>query len=164
LKKRHSVLSFLVALAIITFLDRISISVAAPHIQEELHIGAAEWGWVIGAFVLAYGLFEIPAGALGDRMGPRAMLTRIVLWWSAFTALTGAVDGISQPTGGALPLRRWGGGRLSDHFDRAGPVVSSDAARTGAGIHLGCKPFGRSFGPAGGGADASGAGMGGGRS
>ena len=34
-------------------------------------------------------MFEIPTGALGDRIGPRRVLTRVVLWWSAFTALTG---------------------------------------------------------------------------
>lgn len=79
----------LVALAIITFLDRISISVAGPRIQEELGISPARWGWILGAFVLAYGLFEVPTGALGDRGGQRSVLTRIVLWWSAFTGLTG---------------------------------------------------------------------------
>lgn len=89
MKKRYRVLLLLVALAIITFLDRISISVAAPHIQEDLGISAAQWGWILGAFVLAYGLFEIPTGALGDRSGQRSVLMRIVLWWSAFTGLTG---------------------------------------------------------------------------
>jgi MFS transporter, ACS family, glucarate transporter len=89
LKKRYGVLLLLVALAIITFLDRISISVAAPRIQQELGIGPARWGWILGAFVLAYGLFEVPTGALGDRAGQRSVLMRIVLWWSAFTALTG---------------------------------------------------------------------------
>ncbi len=79
----------LVTLAIITFLDRISISVAAPRIQQELGIQPAQWGWILGAFVLAYGLFEVPTGALGDRGGHRSVLTRIVLWWSAFTGLTG---------------------------------------------------------------------------
>src|SRR4051812_29417560 len=83
----------MIALAIITFLDRISIAVAGPRIQEELHITPERWGWVIGAFVLAYGLFEIPTGALGDRIGQRSVLTRIVLWWSAFTCLTGAAMG-----------------------------------------------------------------------
>lgn len=48
-----------------------------------------QWGWVLGAFILSYGLFEIPTGALGDRFGGRGVLTRIVLWWSVFTALTG---------------------------------------------------------------------------
>jgi len=93
LKKRQVVLLFLVALAIITFLDRISISVAAPRIQEELQIPPEKWGWVLGAFVLSYGLFEIPTGAMGDRSGQRGVLTRIVVWWSAFTALTGVVTG-----------------------------------------------------------------------
>ena len=77
------------ALAIITFLDRISISVAAPRIQQELGISPSRWGWILGAFVLSYGIFEIPTGALGDRVGQRSVLMRVVLWWSAFTGLTG---------------------------------------------------------------------------
>jgi len=75
------------------FLDRISIAVAGPTIQEELGIPPDRWGWVLGAFVLAYGAFEIPTGALGDRSGQRKVLARIVIWWSAFTCLTGAATG-----------------------------------------------------------------------
>lgn len=89
MRKRYGVLALLVALAIITFLDRISISVAGPRIQQELGIQPARWGWILGAFVLAYGIFEIPTGALGDRGGQRSVLMRVVLWWSAFTGLTG---------------------------------------------------------------------------
>jgi len=61
--------------------------------QEALHITPVGWGWVTGIFTLAYAAFEIPSGALGDRIGPRKVLTRIVLWWSAFTSLTGLVTG-----------------------------------------------------------------------
>src|SRR5579859_2928702 len=93
MKKRNVTLLLLIALAIITFLDRISIAVAGPRIQEELGIAPERWGWILGAFVLAYGLFEIPTGALGDRSGQRKVLFRIVVWWSAFTALTGATRG-----------------------------------------------------------------------
>ncbi len=93
MKKRYVTLTLLLSLAIITFLDRISISVAAPRIQDELNIPADKFGWILGAFVLAYGLFEIPTGAMGDRLGQRSVLTRIVLWWSGFTALTGAATG-----------------------------------------------------------------------
>jgi sugar phosphate permease len=49
--------------------------------------------FVLMAFTLAYGLFEVPAGRWGDRFGARAVLTRIAVWWSAFTALTGACTG-----------------------------------------------------------------------
>ena len=93
--RRGGVLTLLIALAIITFLDRISISVAGARIQDELHIPPERWGWILGAFVLAYGIFEIPTGALGDRSGHKKVLTRIVLWWSAFTCLTGLATGFN---------------------------------------------------------------------
>jgi ACS family glucarate transporter-like MFS transporter len=92
-KDSHGVVALLVLLFGITYLDRVCISVAGPRIQEDLHIGPVGWGWVTGVFTISYCLFEIPTGLLGDRIGPRRVLTRIVLWWSAFTALTGAVTG-----------------------------------------------------------------------
>jgi len=88
-KQRHILLLLLTSLSTITFLDRLCIAVAGPHIQDELGISPERWGWVLGAFVLSYGLFEIPTGAMGDWSGQRKVLTRIVLWWSFFTALTG---------------------------------------------------------------------------
>ena len=92
-KDRHRVLGLLVLLFGITYLDRVCISVAGPLMQRDLHIGPVGWGWVTGMFTVSYCLFEIPTGVLGDRIGPRRVLTRIVIWWSAFTALTGAVTG-----------------------------------------------------------------------
>jgi MFS transporter, ACS family, glucarate transporter len=92
-KDWHGVVGLLVLLFGITYLDRVCISVAGPRMQEDLHIGPIGWGWVTGVFTISYCLFEIPTGILGDRIGPRRVLTRIVLWWSAFTALTGAVTG-----------------------------------------------------------------------
>jgi MFS transporter, ACS family, glucarate transporter len=77
---------------VITYLDRVCISVAGPRMQADLHVGAVAWGWVTGVFAFSYAVFEIPSGALGDRIGPRRVLTRIVLWWSVFTSLTGAVS------------------------------------------------------------------------
>ena len=92
MKYRYRVLSLLSVLSVITYLDRVCISVAGPRMQESLGIGPAGWGWVTGVFALSYGAFEIPSGAMGDRIGPRQVLTRIVIWWSAFTSLTGAVS------------------------------------------------------------------------
>jgi MFS family permease len=96
LKKRYGVLGFLLSLSAITFLDRLAIAIAGPRIQDDLHIPPERWGWVLGAFALAYGLFEIPSGAAGDRLGQRRVLTRIVAWWSLFTALTAAATGYVQ--------------------------------------------------------------------
>ena len=61
---------------------------ALPDIQRELHISPAAWGWVLSAYVLAYSLFEIPSGAMGDRRGYRRELSRITIWWSFFTLAT----------------------------------------------------------------------------
>ncbi len=98
---RFRVLLLLFALVLVMYLDRLAISVAGPRIQREMGLSASDWGWVIGAFTLAYALFEIPSGMMADRVGPRKVLTRIVLWWSAFTALTGAATSF----GGMLVIR-----------------------------------------------------------
>ena len=92
---RYRVVAFTVALAGVTYLDRISIGVLAPSIMRDLHITQLQMGFVFAAFTLAYALFEIPTAWWADRIGSRRVLTRIVLWWSAFTMLTGAA--ISYP-------------------------------------------------------------------
>ncbi len=88
---RREVLAGLFLLSIITYLDRVCINAAGPEMQQDLQLSTTQWGYAVSAFLLAYGLFEVPGGWLGDRFGPRLILTRIVLWWSVFTALTGMV-------------------------------------------------------------------------
>jgi ACS family glucarate transporter-like MFS transporter len=92
MKYQHRVLGMLSLLAVITYLDRVCIAVAGPRMQDALRISPEAWGWVTSVFFLSYGAFEIPTGALGDRIGPRRVLTRVVAWWSAFTTLTGTVS------------------------------------------------------------------------
>lgn len=92
MKHRHRVLGLIILLFAITYRDRVCISVAGPRMQQDLQIDPVRWGWVTAMFTLSYCLFEIPTGALGDRIGARRVLTRIVLWWSAFTSLTGMVS------------------------------------------------------------------------
>jgi ACS family glucarate transporter-like MFS transporter len=88
MKQRSTVLGFLALLSVITYFDRVCISVAGPTMQNDLGLSSKQWGWVLSAFILAYGLFEIPSGAMGDRHGYRVTLMRIVAWWSVFTSLT----------------------------------------------------------------------------
>lgn len=89
-------LSLTLAAMAIAYLDRICISTAAPAIRADLGLSDAQMGYVFSAFTLAYALFEVPAGWLADRFGARAMLTRIVVWWSAMTAATGAATGFAS--------------------------------------------------------------------
>ncbi|MBV9928689.1 MAG: MFS transporter [Acidobacteria bacterium] len=90
---RYKVLGLLVALAALTYLDRLCISIAGPTIMSEFRFNAETMGYIYSAFTLSYALLEIPSGWLGDRFGTRKALTRIVLWWSAFTMLTAATVG-----------------------------------------------------------------------
>jgi MFS family permease len=83
------VIVFAVSLAVITYIDRVSISFAAISIRRDLGLTTDQMGWAFGVFAFAYSLFEIPGGYLGDWVGPRKVLLRIVLWWSFFTAATG---------------------------------------------------------------------------
>ena len=93
MKKRNLVLLLLVLVGVITFLDRINISVAGATIMQDLGLSRKQWGWVLSAFILSYGLMQVPIGVLGDKKGHRKVLTAIVLWWSVFTVLTGFASG-----------------------------------------------------------------------
>src|SRR5215470_6262232 len=90
---RYRVILLLFFLILITLLDRTCISLVGVRIKTAFHLSNEQFGWVLGAFALAYALFEIPSGHLGDRIGQRAALIRIVLWWSLFTVLTGITTG-----------------------------------------------------------------------
>jgi MFS transporter, ACS family, glucarate transporter len=94
IKTRHLVLTLLFFLSIIVYLDRVCISVMGKRIKADLNLSNEQFGWVLGAFALSYALFEIPTGIMGDKFGPRKVLSRVVLWWSFFTALTGAANGL----------------------------------------------------------------------
>jgi ACS family glucarate transporter-like MFS transporter len=81
---------FALSLALVMYIDRVTLSQAMPFIREDLGLTAGQVGLVFALFGWSYALFEIPGGWMGDRFGPRKILMRIVIWWSAFTALTGA--------------------------------------------------------------------------
>jgi MFS family permease len=86
-------MAFLCALSFLTYFDRVCISRAQGDIQRDLGLSDTQMGTVFGAFWFAYALFEIPVGWWGDRFGSRRTLTRIVLAWSLFTALSGSATG-----------------------------------------------------------------------
>ena len=84
------VLALVCTLSMITYLDRVCFGMAAPSLAKDLNLnGVAELKWAFTGFAIAYAIFEVPTGWLGDRLGPRSMLIRIVVWWSACTTLTG---------------------------------------------------------------------------
>src|SRR5690242_1262630 len=88
---RYGVVAFALALAMIMYIQRVAISQAIVPISADLHLDKRQTGLVLGAFGLSYALFEIPMGLLGDKLDVRWVLSQLVLIWSLFTAMTGAV-------------------------------------------------------------------------
>jgi MFS family permease len=89
-RARFKVVGLATTLAMVTYLDRVSIGTLAPGIMRDLGLSLVQMGWVFFAFQFAYSLFEIPTGRWADRKGTRAVVARIVLWWSVMTAATAA--------------------------------------------------------------------------
>lgn len=99
---RYRVMALVFAAAVLTYLDRVCVSVAAPLMMKDMALSDAQFSLVFTAFYLAYAIFEIPASWIGDRWGQRKTLVRIVGGWSVFTTLTGVVRGY-----GALLVTRF---------------------------------------------------------
>jgi ACS family glucarate transporter-like MFS transporter len=83
-------------LAVLLYVDRVCISTAKGPITQELQLSDKQFGWVLSAFALGYALFQTPTGMLADRFGPRRILSAVVIIWSAFTGLSGAVKSFTS--------------------------------------------------------------------
>ena len=92
-KIRFVALAWFCSLSMITYIDRVCIMQVQDDIKRDLGISEELFSWVFSAFALAYAMFEVPTGWLGDKFGARKVLIRIVLCWLAFTALTGLAWG-----------------------------------------------------------------------
>ena len=102
-RARFGVLGFACSLSLIAYLHRVCIMRAGSDIRRDLGFSLEDMGWVFSAFILGYTLLEMPGGWMGDKWGPRRVLTRIVLAWSLFTALTASITAFSIDTGIPAP-------------------------------------------------------------
>lgn len=93
-KARYTILTFTWLAWLMSFLDRMLMSVSLPYIGEEFHLDKATQGWIISAFFISYASFQIPGGFLADKFGPRKVMFIAIVWWSIFTTLTGLVFNI----------------------------------------------------------------------
>lgn len=96
---RWHIIGLLAVISATTYVDRLNLSIAGKSIQDEFAFRTETMGWILSAFVLGYALFQVPGGWIGDRYGPRKVMTVAVLWWSAFTAMTAVAP--------HLPLAWW---------------------------------------------------------
>lgn len=90
---RWRILAVLTGLSVTSYLLRTNISVASKFMMPELELNQIQMGQIFGSFMLGYALFQIPSGVLGDRLGPRKVLTVAASLWGIVTVLTGLVPG-----------------------------------------------------------------------
>jgi len=88
---RWRILAILALASFVSYVLRTNLSFAAPEMMQDLGLSEIEWGWVLAAFTAGYALFQIPGGVLGDRFGPRRVLTLIAITWAVFTFATSIV-------------------------------------------------------------------------
>jgi MFS transporter, ACS family, glucarate transporter len=86
-RKRLFLAFCLFALSAISYLDRTNISIAGLQISSEFGLGNQRLGWIFSSFLIGYAGFQVPAGWLAIRYGPRLVITLGVVWWGVATAL-----------------------------------------------------------------------------
>lgn len=89
---RYYLSGWLFILSGVAFLDRTNISIAGLQMGREYGIGNQQLGWIFSAFLIGYAGFQVPAGWLSARFGPRNILGLGLLSWSVVTALTAALS------------------------------------------------------------------------
>jgi len=90
---RWRILLIMALASFISYVLRYNLSTAAPVMISDLQLTEIQWGWILAAFTAGYAIFQLPGGILGDRFGPRRMLTTIAVLWAVFTVSTSLVPG-----------------------------------------------------------------------
>lgn len=90
---RWFVASMVGGFAFVSYIERMNISVAAAAMMPELGLSKIEMGQVFSSFLWGYAIFQVPAGQMGDTLGPRLTLSVAAVIWCATSALTGFLPG-----------------------------------------------------------------------
>ena len=99
---RYDVLAAGCSFAFLTYIQRQAFVAATPEIKDALDLNQEQMGYLASAFLVAYGIFQVPCGLIGDRLGARHLLTLLVLGWSVLTGMTALADRL--PVEGAWPF------------------------------------------------------------
>jgi MFS transporter, ACS family, glucarate transporter len=91
---RWRIVALLAGFSLVSYALRTNISIAAALMRSELHLNQIQIGHIFSAFLVGYAVFQAPAGALGDRFGPRLVLTVAAALWGLATLMTGALPGV----------------------------------------------------------------------
>lgn len=150
------ILVLLFGISVVTYIDRVNISVTARQMMPAFGLVEQQMGWIFSAFIVGYALFQIPGGWLADRWGARVVLTLALVWWSLCTGWTAivATSPLADAVGiaGALAAVRFilgvGEAAALPAFNRAvANWVPPAAHGVGIGIAIGGIGFGSAVTP-----------------
>src|SRR5260370_19587912 len=110
---RWVVLLLLSLMYLVTYLDRVSLGITAQRIRAEYGFSADTMGIIFSAFIWAYAVFQVPGGWLGDRFGPRRVLSAIMAYRTVIAVLTTSAVGLGSFWGIRFPLGVGEAGALS---------------------------------------------------
>lgn len=99
---RWRIMGILMLASFISYTLRYNMSAAAPAMMADLGLTEIQWGWILAAFMAGYTVFQVPGGVLGDRFGPRRVLTAIAVCWAVLTAITALVPGTDFASTGMI--------------------------------------------------------------
>src|SRR5712692_5341108 len=95
---RWRIVALVALITTIMYIDRFNLGVSGKYIQDEFGFSNTTLGFILSAFIFSYAIFQVPAGWLGDRFGPKGILTSALLWWSLFTAAVGIAPELARVT------------------------------------------------------------------
>lgn len=103
-RRRWWILCLISLMYLICYMDRSNISIAQPEIAKQFGLSKTAMGLVLASFTWAYAMGQVPAGWLGDRFGPKKVLTVIMTWRAIAAVMTGAALGVNMLYGARILL------------------------------------------------------------
>ena len=105
--RRLVILALLFGLSFASYVERVNISVAAEIMMPALSLTKSDMALIFNSFLFGYALFQIPVGAIGDRLGARRVLGVSALLWAALTVATGLLPGLAARSAAGILALLW---------------------------------------------------------
>lgn len=118
----------------VNFMDRLVLGSVAPTLQSTLHFSSTQYSYIVFAFTLGMTLGQIPAGALIDRVGFRAMLPGLCVGWSLTNALQALARTVSTFSGMRFVMGMFECGNYPAGVKAVGELFPPDQSAFALGI------------------------------
>lgn len=145
---RYALLSFLCVITVIAYIQRSAFNGCTQTIERDLALGPKDMGLVMGAWYLAYAVFQVPSGLVAERLGSKTALLLFASFWSVCTGLVGLALGFP----GLLLIWMLMGTAMAGIFPCCFKVIGATFSKTeqafASGLLACCMSLGAALAPA----------------